>query len=66
VLCRWRVCHAGRVEIVLAPHRLQRSRRPASGTCTLSGRASTLTSALCPQASHDAVTMRTPFERMLA
>ena len=31
-----------------------------------SGRASTLTSAWWPQLAHDAVTMRTPFWRMLA
>ena len=60
------VCQAGRVEIVLAPHRLQRSRWPASGTVRVSGSASTLTSASRPQASHVAVTMWTPFWRMLA
>ena len=36
------------------------------GTVRVSGRASTLTSAERPQLAHDAVTMRTPFWRMLA
>jgi hypothetical protein len=39
------VRHAGRVDIFFPPHALHRSRRPASGTCTLSGIASTSTSA---------------------
>jgi hypothetical protein len=60
------VCHAGRVEIVLPPQWLQRSRRPASGTVRVSGKASTLTSADRPQLAQVAVTARTPFKRMLA
>ena len=43
---------------------VQRRRLPAFGTVTVSGRASTLTSALWPQASQAAVTARTPFFRM--
>ena len=43
--------------MVFPPQRLQRRYRPASGTCTLSGRASTLTSAWRPQAWHLAVTV---------
>ena len=38
----------------------------ALGTVTVEGRASTLTSASRPQASHVAVTARTPFLRMFA
>jgi hypothetical protein len=60
------VCHAGRVEIVLPPQLTQRSRRPASGTVRVSGRASTLTSAWWAQAWHVAVTAWTPLARMLA
>jgi hypothetical protein len=60
------VCHAGRVAIVLPPQLPQRRRLPASGTVRVSGRASTLTSALWPQAWHEAVTSRTPLARMLA
>jgi hypothetical protein len=44
------VCQAGRVLICFAPHWLHLSRCPTSGT-NVSGNASTLTSALCPQAS---------------
>ena len=58
------VCHAGLVDIVFPPHRLQRRRWPAFGTVTVSGRASTLTSALWPQASQAALTAWTPFARM--
>ena len=61
------VYQAGQVEIVLAPHRLHRSRWPASGTVVVSGKLSTLTSPRrgC-RLRHVAVTMRTPFKRMLA
>jgi hypothetical protein len=59
------VCHAGRVSIFFPPHALHLSRRPTSGTNVVSGKASTFTSALCPQA-HVAMTARTPFARMLA
>jgi hypothetical protein len=47
-------------------HWVNRSRRPASGTTIVSGNASTFTSALCPHASHVAITARSPFARMLA
>ena len=60
------VCHAGRVDIVLPPHWLHRRPRPALGTVTVSGRASTLTSADRLQFSHVAITARTPFCRLLA
>jgi hypothetical protein len=60
------VCQAGRVLICFPPHALHLSRRPASGTNVVSGNASTFTSALCPQASHAAMTARTPFSRMFA
>jgi hypothetical protein len=60
------VCHAGRVQTRFPPHWLHRRRRPTWGTCRVSGRASTLTSAERPQASHVAVTARTPFWRMFA
>jgi hypothetical protein len=52
--------------IRLPPHALHRSRWPAWGTAIVSGSASTITSALCPQVSHSAVTARTPFCRMFA
>jgi hypothetical protein len=58
------VCHAGLADIVFPPHQLQRRRGPAFGTVTVSGRASTLTSALWPQASQAALTAWTPFARM--
>jgi hypothetical protein len=54
------------VWIRLLPHWLQRSRRPASGTTIVAGSASTLTSAMCPQVSHVAITLQTPFWRMFA
>ena len=60
------ICHAGRVDIVFPPQLLHRRRWPAFGTVTASGRASTLTSALWPQASQAALTARTPFARMFA
>ena len=63
---RLAVRHAGRVEIRFPPHELHRRRWAALGTVTLSASASTLTSALCPQASHVAITARTPFSRMFA
>ena len=50
------VCQAGLVETRFPPHALHRRRWPASGTCTVPGSASTLTSALWPQASHVALT----------
>jgi hypothetical protein len=50
----------------LPPQPLQRNRWPALGTVIVSGKMSTLTSASRPQASHLAVTTRTPFWRMLA
>ena len=59
-------CQAGRVDIALPPHWLHRRRWPACGTNTVSGRASTLTSAACLQASQVAMTARTPFWRMFA
>jgi hypothetical protein len=58
--------YAGRVLICFPPHELQRKRRPTSGTTTVSAKASTFTSAACPQASHLTITARTPFSRMLA
>jgi hypothetical protein len=58
------MCQAGRVDIVFAPQLLHRRRCPAFGTVTVSGSASTLTSAWRPQASQVAVTARTPFARM--
>ena len=63
---RLAVCHAGRVEIRFPPHEPHRRRWATLGTVTLSASASTLTSALCPQASHVAITARTPFSRMFA
>jgi hypothetical protein len=63
---RLAVCRAGRVEIRFPPHEFHRRRWAALGTVALYGSASTLTSALCRQASHVAITARTPFERMLA
>ena len=50
------VCQAGRVEMALPPHWLHLSRWPAFGTCVVSGRASTLTSAERLQDSHVAMT----------
>jgi hypothetical protein len=43
------------------PHSLRRKRRPTSGTIIVPARASTFTSATCPQASHLAITACTPF-----
>ena len=43
------------------PHSLRRKRRPTSGTMIVPARASTFTSATCPQASHLAITACTPF-----
>ena len=53
--------HAGGVSIPFLPHSLQRKRRPTSGTMIVPARASTFTSATCPQASHLAITACTPF-----
>jgi len=58
--------YAMQVDIVFPPHWLHRRCWPAFGTVTVSGSASKLTSASRPQASHVAVTARTPFWRMLA
>jgi hypothetical protein len=60
------VCQAGRVDIVFPLQTLHRSRWPAFGTAVVSGSASTLTSAERLQASHVAITARTPFWRMFA
>lgn len=60
------ICQAGRVDIALPPHWLHLRRLPAFGTAVVSGRASTLTSAEWLQASHVAMTARTPFWRILA
>jgi hypothetical protein len=48
-------------QIPFPPHSLQRKRRPTSGTMIVPARASTFTSATCPQASHLAITACTPF-----
>ena len=53
-----------RVLIRCPPHWLHLSGRPASGTNVVSGNPSTVTSALCAQASHFAITARTPLRRM--
>jgi hypothetical protein len=52
--------------MVLPPQLLHRRRLPVSGTVRVSGSRSTLTSAERPQLAHEAVTLRTPFWRMLA
>jgi hypothetical protein len=52
--------------MVLPPQLPHRRRLAVSGTCTLAGRASTMTSAWRPQVSHVALTARTPLARMLA
>jgi hypothetical protein len=57
---------AGRVKTHFPPHRLQRSHWPALGTVIVSGSASTSTSPSRPQASHVAVTARTPVAVILA
>ena len=64
----WRLplCHAGRVRTRFPPQLPHLRRRAAAGTVIVSGRASTSTSAPCPQASQVAVTIWTQFKHTLA